>query len=179
MMENQIIVPKSNVGVGEVIFLAGPVSAGGGWQNEAIKYISSLNSNIPIAVPDYSGVLTGSYQFLGSGEVFETQLEWEQHYLEIAEKNGAILMWFPGQEKEMPISNNTGFPRTYARDTRPEIGGWGWGSLRHNPNLHVAVGGEEGFDGLYVQKRNFMKYAPHIKFNGTLEDTCRCAVDFL
>ena len=174
-MVNRIIFPKDKVEVDEVIFLAGPVFAGGGWQNKAIEYIRKENSKVYIAVPDYGREIRSVYGLDSEkfGNIFDRQLEWEQHYLEIAEKSGAILMWLPEQKEISPVG------RIYARDTRPEIGGYGWGSLRHVPSLHVAVGGEEGFDGLDVQRRNFAKYAPHIKFNETLEATCDSALEFL
>jgi len=73
----------------------------------------------------------------------------------------------------------TGFQRTYARDTRPETGGWGWGLLRFNPNAHVAVGGEKEFDGIDVIRRNFAKYAPQIPFRDNLEQTCTDAMRYL
>ncbi len=174
-MANRIILPKDKVEVDEVIFLAGPVFAGGGWQNEAIENIRSQNSRVYIAVPDYSGVVDEVYRNSAekSEEKFQRQLRWEQHYLGIAEKNGAILFWLPAQKETSPSG------RIYARDTRPEIGGYGWGLLRNNIKAHVAVGGEEGFDGLDVQRRNFEFYAPHIKFNKTLVETCDCALEFL
>ncbi len=99
--------------------------------------------------------------------------------MEISEDKGAILFWLPKQSGEMKISKESGFARTYARDTRPEIGGWGWGNLRHNPKAHVAIGGEEGFDGLSVVRRNFAKYAPQIPFRDNLEDVCKDALRFL
>ena len=180
-MTNRIILPKDKVEVDEVIFLAGPVRAGGEWQNKAIEYIRKKNSEVYIAVPDYGVAIKSVYgkNSEKSGKVFQSQLDWEQYYLEIAEKKGSILLWLAGQTEEMPINEKTRYHKPHARDTRPEIGGWGWGSLRHNPSLHVAVGGEEGFDGLSVQRRNFAKYASHIPFRETLEETCEDALKFL
>jgi hypothetical protein len=110
---------------------------------------------------------------------FDYQLEFEQHYLEIAKKNGAILIWHAKQLSEMSIDKQTSFTKPYARDIRGESGGWGWGSLRHCPNLHVAVGVEDGYNGLSVVKRNFEKYAPHIPFRDNLEDVCCDALKFI
>lgn len=182
-MANRIILPPNNACIDNepVIFLIGPIAAAGGWQNKAIDIIRSKNPFVYIAVPDYDSVLYEQTRDWSEkrGVLFESQLEWEQFYLEHSEKRGAIAMWMPKQVVEMSISSETGFPRTYARDTRPETGGWGWGSLRHNSNLHVAVGGETGFDGLSVVRRNFKKYAPHIPFRDNLEDVCYDALKFL
>lgn len=180
---NRIIVPKNNVNTYNepVIFLAGPVSNGNSWQNKAIEIIKSKNPHTYIAFPDYAGILDEKWIKWSEkqGCLFEYQLEWEQHYLEIAENNGAILFWLPKQSREMSISKESGFTRTYARDTRPETGAWGWGLLRCQPKAHVAVGGEEGFDGLSVMRRNFKKYAPHIPFRNNLELVCEDALKFL
>ncbi|VVB79120.1 Uncharacterised protein [uncultured archaeon] len=180
---NYIIIPKMNVNTyGEpVIFLAGPVNRGNGWQNRAIEIIKSQNPRIYIAVPDYSGMLDEKWTKWSErqGCLFDSQLEWEQYYLEIAEKNGAILFWLPKQDGEMPISRESGFTQPYAQDTRPETGAWGWGNLRHNPKAHVAVGGEEGYSGLRTTRRNFAKYASHIPFRDKLEQVCDDALGFI
>lgn len=182
-MANRIIIPKQNIDTyGEpIIFLAGPVNRGNGWQNKAIEIIKNKNHHIYIAFPDYASILDEKW-VKGSekqGCLFETQLEWEHKYLEIAENNGAILFWLPKQSEEMPISKESEFTQPYAQDTRPEIGAWGWGNLRHNPKAHIAIGGEQGYSGLRTTKRNFAKYAPQIPFRDNLEDVCNDALRFL
>ena len=181
-MANRIIVPKNKIETnGEpVIFLAGPVSCAGGWQNDAIRILGSNDYRAYIAVPDYDRILSPVYidGSEKSSKPFQYQLEWEQHYLEIAENNGAILFWLPQQVIETTVDQKTRFHRTYARDTRPETGGWGWGLLRCRQNAHVAIGGENGFDGIDVIKRNFARYAHHIPFRDKLEDVCADALRF-
>jgi hypothetical protein len=180
---NYIILPKMNVNTyGEpVIFLAGPVNCGNGWQNAAIGFLKRKNPRVYIAVPDYAEILDEKWVKWSErqGCLFDFQLDWEQHYLEIAEKNGAILFWLPKQSAEMPISKESGFVHPYAQDTRPETGAWGWGNLRHNPKAHVAIGGEEGYSGLRTTKKNFAKYAPHIPFRNNLEQVCEDAFSFI
>jgi hypothetical protein len=182
-MANRILLPRDKVELNgnPVLFLLGPVFAAGGWQKKAVNIIRSKNSSAYIAIPDYSGFINGEMR--ASSEraetCFDRQLHWEQHYLGIAENNGAIVSWLPKQLEQMPISKNTGFPQTYARDTRPETGGWGWGLLRCRPQAHVAVGGETGFDGLEVTKENYRVFAPHIPFRNNLEDVCYDALKFV
>jgi len=50
--------------------------------------------------------------------------------------------------------------------------------LRCRPEAHVAVGGEDGFDGLDVIKENYYVFAPHISFRDNLEDVCLDALQF-
>jgi hypothetical protein len=182
-MSNRIIIPKYNVDLNNepVIFLAGPVRNGGGWQKDALRIIRSKNSNVYIAIPDYANILGDEIlsNSKKSLEFFHSQLEWEQNYLEIAENKGAILFWLPKQIGEMPISKESGFIKPYAQDTRSETGGWGWGLLRCKPKAHITIGGQEGYSGLSVTKRNFTKYAPHIPFRDNLEQVCEDALGFL
>jgi hypothetical protein len=182
-MSNKIIVPKNKVETLDtpVIFLAGPIACAGGWQNRAIEIIRKQTSVPYIVVPDYGSILDLEYveDLEKTTTSFDYQLEFEQYYLEIAEKNGAILIWHARQLTEMSIDKQTGFTKPYARDTRGESGGWGWGSLRHCPNLHVAVGGEDEYSGISVVRRNFAKYAPQTPFRNNLEQTCEDALKFL
>ena len=76
----------------------------------------------------------------------------------------------------MNINAVTGFPQPYARDTRPELGRYGWGALRHNLNYPVVVGGEDNFDGIDVIKRNFLSAKPDFVFQKSLRETCEEAV---
>jgi hypothetical protein len=183
-MKRRILVPKTAPDVTDVIFLAGPVAGTGGWQNDAIRYILQKHPSVHIAFPDYSGSLADDLKPLVlTSQIynFKYQLDWEHYYLERAENpehEGCILFWLSGQKIDMPISNETDYVRTYARDTRPELGAWGFGNLRHNPSAHVVIGGENGFDGIDIVRRNFAKYAPHVKFQNSLEDTCDDALKF-
>jgi len=128
-MANKIILPKDKVELNHdpVLFLLGPVFAAGGWQKKAVEIIRSKNSSVYIAIPDYAGIISGELRANSEkAEIcFDRQLHWEQYYLKMAENNGAIMSWLPKQLEQMPISKDTGFYRTYARDTRPETGGWG------------------------------------------------------
>ena len=182
-MTNRIIIPKGKIEINKdsLIFLAGPVNCAGGWQNEAIEIIRKKNSQIYIAVPDYGKILHEDYIINSERAVhkFNHQLDWEHHYLEIAEKQGAILFWLAKQKIDMPISPETGFRKVYARDTRGELGAWGWGLLRHKPSSPIAIGAQEGYSGLDVTKRNFTKYAAHIPFRNNLEETCNDALRFI
>lgn len=182
-MTNRIIIPKYRVDLNgrPVVFLAGPVRNAGAWQKDAVSIIRRENQDVHIAIPDYANMLGDEITSNSerSSDKFDYQLDWEHHYLEHAENNGAILFWLKKQTGEMPISKESGYVQPYAQDTRPETGGWGWGLLRCRPNAHVAIGGEEGYSGLSTTRRNFAKYAKHIPFRDNLEQVCEDALKFL
>ena len=128
-----IILPKTRIDKIDlpVIFLAGPIRGAPRWHDRALEFLDK-QEGIYVASP--SVMLRREYldRALKSDKVFLHQLDWEAHYLEIASKKGSILFWLPNQVEEMPINQKTGFYEPYARDTRPELGGYGWGALRYD-----------------------------------------------
>jgi hypothetical protein len=178
-MNKRIILPNTKISNLEapLIFLAGPIRGAGNWQNSAIEILQSLNQDVYIASPNLQIQPTNLKNQAKSNELsFPRQLDWERYYLKKASETGTIMFWLPTQVEAMPLSERSGFPKVYARDTRPETAGWGWKLLETNPNARIILGGEEGFDGYDVIKRNFLKIKPDTIFYSTLEQTCQEAI---
>ncbi len=177
-MEKRIIMPRTRVELGNepLLFLAGPIKGAPKWQDKSVEIIHSINEKIYIISP--RSKLRKEYQderTITSLPDFTYQLDFERNYLKLASEspNRAIMFWLPRQSETMPINFATGFPKPYARDTRPETAGWSWKLLEYNPNANVIVGGEENFDGFDVIRRNFLAVKPDMKFYSTLEETCQ------
>jgi hypothetical protein len=87
------------------------------------------------------------------------------------------MFWLADQAEEMQINDETGFHEPYARDTRGELGAYGWGALSFEPNFPVVVGAQSNFPGLRIIKSNFNIICPNFKFYSTLEETCEATVN--
>src|SRR3989344_5093862 len=178
----RLILPKSYIELNDsdyLIFLAGPIKGAPLWQDNAIEIINKIDDSVYLASP--SKELRQSYldnALQGDNNRFSRQAFWERFYLKKARAKSrrAIMFWLPAQTEEMPLNPNTNFPRSYARDTRGELGGWGWGILENDRKAPIIVGAEDNFDGLSVVKANFYDVMPDMKFYSTLEDTCMAAV---
>jgi len=179
-MKTRLVLPKDCVELNApLIFLMGPISGTLPWQDYAINTILEISKKVYVASP--SKRLRTEYldESIKTGKEFDRQLDWEIFYLRRASdinRKGCILAWLPAQADEMPVQSFTGRPRVYARDTRAELGRWGTGALAYNPNHKIVVGGEAGFDGIDVIKRNFLDVKSDFKFYSSLEETCREAV---
>ncbi|MBI2045463.1 hypothetical protein HYT23_05365 [Candidatus Pacearchaeota archaeon] len=175
----RLILPKTYLDTDDnlLIFLAGPIRGTYPWHDEAVKIISSIDSRIYIVSPnrnikdEHFGKVV-----LGNKEKFSRQLEWERYYLNKSSVNGAIMFWLAKQTHEMYVDELSRFPAPYARDTRQELGGWGWGPLAYDKAFPVVVGGEDEFPGFDVIKRNFIAVKPDMNFYSSLEETCFRAV---
>ncbi len=167
----RLILPKTYVRDidNALIFLAGPIACAPLWQDKAIEIIHSKNPDIYIASP--SKKLRMEYldkAMPGDKTKFPKQLDWERYYLELASKKGVILFWLP-KEKQHSCE------KTYTRDTTGELGEWR-GRLIYDKNIKLVIGGEVGFDGLDIIKRNYLAVKPDMKFHSGLEETCEEAV---
>jgi len=69
--------------VGDLIFLAGPIQGAPEWQTEAAGMIHTLDSGLIVASPR-KNYAEGKF-------VYEKQVDWETHYLNIAAKSGVIM----------------------------------------------------------------------------------------
>ena len=164
----RLVLPKDKVeGLEPLIFLAGPISFAPQWQDKAVEIIHSINSGVYIASPSW--YLREEYvkNSMKSREQFGKQLEWERYYLDEASLKGGILFWLP-----MPVKHDC--TRSYARDTRGELGEWR-GRIIYE-DVKIIIGAEKDFDGLDVIKRNYLSIKPDMKFYNTLEETCKEAV---
>lgn len=156
----KIIFPKTHLEIPKnipVFFLAGPVRGGDDWQYKTTQLLQEQmgDTEFYVAIPYYLKVLPDEHPLFkikaeGDDSFFERQLNWERHYIDLASKQGCLIFWLPEESKTNPRIG--GGP--YATDTRGELGEWR-GLLMNNKNLHVVVGGEEGFDGFDVLSRNF------------------------
>jgi hypothetical protein len=183
----KLILPKVNYDAPfPLIFFIGPMAGAPKWQDKGTIYIHSKRPDIYIATPrqtENSEILRFAIE--GNGERFTYQLPWERQHISYGAKEGIELKlavnmaWLPKQIEAMPINPKTGFPRPYARDTRGEIGGWGWGMSKERIKTSLVIGGEEDFDGFSVMKRNFLAVKPDMIFYNTLEQTCDAAIDLL
>jgi hypothetical protein len=178
-----ILLPKTYVDIPSnipVFFLAGPVRGGDDWQVRCIKLLDEkLNGkDFYVAIPYYVDILPKDHiavigRAAGDENYFPRQLNWERHYLDLASTQGAIIFWLPEESKVNPRVG--GGP--YATDTRGELGEWR-GRMVYDKLLAVVVGGEEGFEGFDVLKRNFKFVAgDEFKIYSTLEDTVAAAVE--
>lgn len=165
----KLILPKSKIDLdNKVIFLAGPITGAPKWQDEAVKYINNMDDKIYIASPRRDMTEQNMSNSVKGDENFNRQLEWERYYLDRAAQNGSILFWLPKSDKH-------DCNRSYARDTRGELGEWR-GRMMYNKSLNIIIGGEEDFDGLDIIKRNFQAVREKFEIYSSLEETCAEAV---
>ncbi len=166
-MAKNVIIPKDymeNIPA-PVIFLVGPMGGTAKWHDWAIDFIHSRDPGICVASPE--PILSKKHldnTLKGDMPDFERRLDWERNYLEVASMQGAILAWLPNETQ-----HDCG--KVYGRDTRGELGEWR-GRLVYDSAIQIIIGGEPGFDGIEMIKRNFLAVYPDMKFYSTLEKTC-------
>jgi hypothetical protein len=163
---DRVILPKKQVEIDDaLIFLGGPITNAPLWQDRAIEILRSLDKSIYLASPHKRAeTFDNKNNSKIQKDTFLKQLSWERHYLELASKNGAILFW-------LPVAQSHDCNRSYARDTRGELGEWR-GRMAYDKEVKIVIGGEEGFDGFDIIKRNFLAVNPNLKFYSSLEETC-------
>lgn len=96
---------------------------------------------------------------------YNTQVDWESHYLNEAARTGAILFWL-AKEKEHICD------RAFAQTTRFELAEWVT-KYGQDKNLRLSVGIEPGFSGERYLRRRIGQDHPEIKIYSTLDDVCR------
>ncbi|MEN7981867.1 MAG: hypothetical protein ABFQ65_00275 [Nanoarchaeota archaeon] len=167
----KVIIPKDYIqNIAEpLIFLAGPIKNAPNWQDKAINYLFSQNSNLVVVSPR-RGIRDKISQYIIKGDVnyFPRQRAWERHYLDIASKTGAILFWLPGEEKH-------NCEKVYGAMTRIEIGQW-MTNYKHNNSIHFCVGSDGKFSEIRTIEFDLQIDTPDKKLFSTLEETCTEAV---
>ena len=161
----------------KVIFLAGPIAWGGGWQIEAARHLLKRLPDVSIAMPIREIPADLAKLKVRGDVVTERQLDWEQAMLEIAGSRGVVLFWLP-DKREYPVPP---YPsRSYARDTRGELGIW-MTEAKYRPEIRVVIGAEDEFDGASVIERNVKKQwsLASLSFPKTLEASCERAIEVL
>ena len=164
---SKLIIPKTYLQAlgAPLIFLAGPIGSAPNWQDEAIDFLFSQESNLVIASPRRGvGDKIAPYIATGDETYFPRERAWERHYLDIASKIGAILFWLPG-EAEHDCN------KVYGAMTRVEIGQW---MTRYNLNNNVrfCVGSDGKFPELHTIEFDLRLDAPDKEIKKTLEETC-------
>lgn len=167
----KVIIPKTYVQNIEapLIFLAGPIRSAPNWQDEAIDFLLSQNSDLVIASPR-RGVRDKIAPYIAQGDenYFPRQRVWERHYLDIASKTGAILFWLPGEAEH-------NCEKVYGAMTRVEIGQW-MTNYRHNNSVRFCVGSDGKFPEMHTIDYDLQLDAPDKKIFSSLEETCTEAV---
>lgn len=147
---------------GPTIFLAGPIQGALDWQTSATKIIQELSPKANIANP--------RREYLDGEFVYEKQVDWETHFLNIAAKTGVILFWLAKEHSHNP-------ERAYAQTTRFELAEW---KVKHERDgVKLAIGIEPGFSNERYIRRRFGQDCPGVTVSSTLETTCENAVRLL
>jgi hypothetical protein len=167
----KVIIPKTYVQNIEapLIFLAGPIISAPNWQDEAIDFLLSKNSDLVIASPR-KGIRDKIAPYITQGDenYFPRQRAWERHYLDIASKTGAILFWLPGEAEH-------NCEKVYGAMTRVEIGQW-MTNYRHDNSVRFCVGSDGKFPEIHTIGFDLQLDAPAKKIFSSLKETCAEAV---
>jgi hypothetical protein len=164
----KILIPNtylSNLGEDKVIFLGGPIRGAPNWQDDAILFLLSLNSNLTIISPR-RGVRDkiAPYIAVGDESYFSRQRAWERHYLDIASKKGAIMFWLPGEEKH-------DCKKSYGAGTRLELGEW-MTNYKHDKKVGFCIGSDGNFSELRTIEYDLSLDAPDKVIRKTMIETC-------
>lgn len=167
----QLIIPKKYVLELEapLIFLAGPIKSAPNWQDEAIGFLFSQEENLVIASPR-RGIrdVIAPYVIPGDETYFPRQRAWERHYLDMASKTGAILLWLPGEAEH-------DCKKVYGAMTRVELGQW-ITRYHFDKNVRFCIGSDGNFPELHTIEFDLKMDAPDKDIKKTLEETCTEAV---
>ena len=173
----KLLLPQTHVNIEHddvVFFLAGPIKGAGDWQKQACIFLSEKVPNAYIVCPSRYKPDHELYQHRMKGDEnrFESQTEWERHYIHIAAIQGCLIFWLPVESIENPRKDGN-----YARETRGELGEWR-GRLIYEESFSVVVGVEDGFPGLERIDKNFQYALPdkNFKIHYFLQETLSAAV---
>ena len=160
-MPEYFIAPEYKEVFGPLIFLAGPIQGAPLWQPEAMDILRDFG-DVHVASPRRLEKHVGEF----TEHDYNTQVDWEHHYLDLAAANGVILFWLPVEAEQVP-------GRAYAQTSRFELGE---AVARHYlKGVNVVVGIEKGFTNERYLRRTIMNKAPGIPLCDTLGETCQRA----
>lgn len=143
---------------GPLVFLAGPSQGAPDWQNEAIRGLCELSSEIAITSPRNEQPRQFDYS---------AQVDWETHYLRQAASHGVILFWLAREVVVIP-------GRAYAQTTRFELAEW---KVRHERDgVQLVIGIEKGFSAARYIRHRFGTDCPQVPIVNSLEQVCEVAV---
>ena len=170
----EILIPKTKMEETKIplIFLAGPIKGTNDWRSSAVEIFESFNLPLIIASPSKRvNLINNKTTLIPISNDFSRQREWENHYLDIASRNGSILFWFP----EETIHN---CEKSYGAMTRVEIGQW-MTEYKYNNSIHLCVGTDGKFSEIDTIRYDLSVFAPDIKICEILEETCNQAINFI
>ncbi len=145
---------------GPVLFLAGPIQGASDWQSEAIGLLREMAPGLHIACPRRDSA-DGTFDY-------DRQVDWETNYLRLSAERGVILFWLAREVVSVP-------GRAYAQTSRFELAEW---KVRHERDgARLVVGIEDGFSGARYIRKRFTQDCPSVPLLGSLEETCRSAVE--
>jgi hypothetical protein len=168
---NKLILPKTYVqGLkAPLIFLAGPIRSGPNWQDEAIEFLFSQESDLIVASPRRdSRVKFAQYILNGDENYFPRQRAWERHYLGVASRTGAILFWLSGETEH-------DCKKVFGEMTSVELGQW-MVHYNYDRDVRFCFGSNGEFPELDTIEDDLKKYASDKITINTLEETCREAI---
>jgi hypothetical protein len=164
----QLIIPNRFVEIPDTphIFLAGPIRSAPNWQDEAVNYLFSKNSNLVIISPR-RGIRPEISKFIveGGETKFTRQRAWERYYLDIAVKNGAIMFWLPG---EAEYNRH----KVYGAMTRFELGQFTT-MAKYNPSIKICIGNDGNFPEMHTIEYDLQVDLPQMQIHSNLEETCQ------
>lgn len=140
---------------GPLVFLAGPIQGAPDWQQLAIEWFRKHSPNISVASPRRVDRTKPFH--------YESQVDWETHYLRYAAQHGVIMFWLPCEVVPIP-------GRAYAQTSRFEIAEW---KVRHERDgIKLIVGIEAGFSGERYIRHRFGQDCPNVPITSSLMETC-------
>jgi hypothetical protein len=148
--------------VGPVIFLAGPIQGSDDWQERAAETIGASGVELAIADP--------RRDYFEEAFDYNSQVDWETHYLRRAASDGCILFWLPTE-----TVHDCG--RSYAQTTRFELAEW---KVRHEQGgVNLVVGIDRQFSGARYIRHRLAEDCPNIPICDSLAETCAAALGLL
>jgi len=157
----RILYPPEIVSVeGGVIFLAGPIQGASLWQEDAARIIGALDDGIIIACPRRNVFDGGDFRY-------QSQIDWETHYLRLAGRRGVVLFWLAKEHKH-------DCDRAYAQTSRFELGEW---KVRHERDgAKLVLGIEPGFTNERYIHHRMAQDCPEVAIHESLDEACRAAI---
>lgn len=162
-----------------LFFIGGPILGGDDWQAKMCCLIrDEIGPCIivnPCPYPDSHPLYR--FRMVGNENHFQRQLNWERYFLrEAADRwpSGSVIFWCPEESKIHPRNDRN----PYARDTYGEIAEWRGRIIERRSHYRVAVGGEEGFPGFDVMRRNFEAELPDFRMGNSMREVVELARPF-
>lgn len=157
-------------GVGQLIFLAGPIISENDWQARAASILHTNNPSLFIANPRQLSYPSPEelLEKIGSDDKFMLQTSWETGHIRMASATGGIMFW---------LANESYCDVDYGRESLFQLAEW----ITHmkyrkinkdDRKLKLSIGIENGFPGAKYIVHRIYDDCPGINIANTLEETC-------